>query len=404
MPKPPPFARSAAQPLLLLIALLLAISSTAQPPSQLLTATVSSTHQSTALHITSISPSAFKNIRVDWSLQTNGTITKKGTTSIPLITPNHYTLVPIPLRLPDDTAGESFLNLRFFSTALIAEQQIMIHPYHPSLSITPGTPLQLSDSNDIATIQSPNARISFNRQTGWLTHYEVKGINLLNDTLQTFAPEPRLQLFSNTTSSTEIIIRTEYTIPATASLLHLSYTINANGEMLITEQAEPDSTQPTPTQSSPTTQPPTPTQSSPATQPPPADHYMPAYAMQWTLPPDFDSIITYGPITNPNIPTPSHRIALEHHRLPNIDTPTAPASTTPPTPSTHSNLRWFTITGENGNGIQFIADSSLLTENTLRSAGRIQLTIDHPTPNTHISQGTYPLVYKVKPLISSPHP
>ena len=65
-----------------------------------------------------------------------------------------------------------------------------------------------------------------------------------------------------------IIVRAEYTLPATSCLLHLSYTINAKGEMLVGQQLEADSTQ--------------------------KGEALPCFGMRWLLPADYDSIEYYG--------------------------------------------------------------------------------------------------------------
>jgi beta-galactosidase len=387
------------------------------------------------LRIINSSATRLNNITLEWSVQTNGSITRKGKTPIPTLAPNQPTLVRLPLHLPDDSAGESFLQLRFRSaTTLLTEQEILLKPWRPSLTIPAAGEITLSDENDLFTIHSPTIRISFNRQTGWLVHYEIHGIDLLDDTLglktnfwwpgyidsakyyaaelarhradsannytmvidsgwQSATREPHLQLFSNTTSPEQIIIRTEYTLPATASLLHLSYTINANGEMLITQQVEPDTTQP-----------------------PSRPWPMPCFGMQWIMPPGYDSITAYGPID----PT---RIGIFHDRplIPSTPNPQARAA------ATHSNIRWWTITNMDGNGLQFIADTPLLNESVLHSFDsdfvttparltprpQIQISIDRPVPAAPATQPEWPIllpmgnlryVYKVKPLLSFHHP
>ncbi len=199
--------------------------------------TPASSSASTTLRLLNTATTPLKNIVLDWELQVNGAITKKGKTPIPALAPQKPLLVHLPLRLPDDTAGESFLQLRYHSTAaFLGEQQLLLKPYRPGLTIAPTGEITLTGDDDIFTIHSPSIRISFNRQTGWLVHYEIRGTDLLDDTLglrsNFWSPgyndsasyatdsgwlaatrEPHLQLFSNTTSPELIIIRTEYTLP-----------------------------------------------------------------------------------------------------------------------------------------------------------------------------------------------
>jgi beta-galactosidase len=377
--------------------------------------TPTATHPSSApitLRILNPSATPLRNILLEWSLQISGAITKKGKTHIPTLAPNQPTLVRLPLRLPDDSAGESFLQLRYSSAPpaaphTLSDQQLILKPYRPRLTITPAGEITLSVENDIFTIHSPTIRISFNRQTGWLVHYEIKGIDLLDDTLglrsnfwwpgyndsawspadsgwQTATREPHLQLFSNTTSPEQIIIRTEYTLPATASLLHLSYTINAGGEMLITQHVEPDTTQP------------------PSRQWP-----LPCFGMQWILPAGYDSITAYGPLAadttqTTGVPPNSTWIGIFHDRplTPSTSDPHAHAT------ATRTELRWWTITDKNGNGLQFIADTPLLNESALHnppSRSQVQISIDRPaqTSPAVLPMGNYRYAFEVKPLVSS---
>jgi beta-galactosidase len=319
---------------------------------------------------------------------------------------------------------------------------LLIRPYQPRLNILPAGEITLTDENDIFTVHSPSIRISFNRQTGWLVHYEIKGVDLLDDTLglrpnfwwpgyndsanfyaaqsalhrdsnvnyatsidsgwQAATREPHLQLFSNTTSPQQIIIRTEYTLPATTSLLHLSYTINAGGEMLITQQVEPDTSQP-----------------------PSRPWPMPCFGMQWILPPGYDSITEYGPL-NPNVaqgPGAASNpgwIGLRHEQ------PLTPLAADPQAraTATRTGVRWWTITDKKGNGLLFIADTPLLNESALHSFDsdlisppnhptsrpQAQISIDRPSPAMPASQpqwptllpmGNYRYTYKVKPLVSN---
>jgi beta-galactosidase len=378
--------------------------------------TPNSTPTAIIIRLLNTSANPLHNILLEWSLQTNGFITRKGKTTIPTLPPQYPTPIRLPLRLPDDTAGETFLLLRYHSAAsLLAEQQLRLTPYCPHLTIVSTGEITQTDDNDTFTIHSPTIRISFNRQTGWLIHYEIKGIDLLDDTLglrsnfqwpgyndSAATPEPHLQLFSNTTSSDQIVVRTEYTLPATASLLHLSYTINADGEMLVTQQVEPDTTQPTPRQWA-----------------------QPCFGMQWILPPGYDSITGYGPLPSTSSGAPdSTRIGTFH------DHPTTPSSPDPHAraTSTRTGIRWWTITDKDGNGLQFIADTPLLNTSALHwfdsdlitapnhpiSRPQIQISIDRTTPNTiaqptpisidHpvlLSMGNLRYSYKVKPLVFS---
>ena len=382
----------------------------------------------------------FNNIILEWALQVNGTILQKGKSAILRIGPNQSTLIHLTLQLPDDKDNEhdeTFLQLRYRSQPtlltrsihpaaarpapsikpasplpgpILAEQQLLLRPVTGPLQVIPAGELTPSDLNDTFTIRSPDIYLAFHKQKGWLIHYEVKGVLLLADTFGlkpnfwwpgyndsanknpdsgwlTATRNPRLQLFSTTIGADLIIIRTEYTLPATSCVLHLSYTINATGEMLVTQQVEPDTTQPAI-----------------------KGWPLPCFGMQWILPPGYDSITYYGP-GNPGW-TGLYR-----------EQPVTP-SPVMATPSPRTGIRWWKITGRDGSGLQITADSSLLdfsaihafdsdatpttTPQPVRPQTQLSIDIHNPNPANHpwpiiVPYGNYKYSYKVIPL-SPTHP
>jgi len=355
--------------------------------------TKNGSHPATApviLQLLNTSATPLRNVTLDWLLQSNGVVIKTGKARVPAIPANQTRSLLPGLRMPTDTSGETFLILRYSSKPSgppLAECRILLKPWLPRLAIPPAGELTLADENDIVSIRSPAIRISFNRQTGWLMQYEVNGIKLLDDTIglrsnfwtpgyndsangpgrwMAATRDPHLQLFSNTAMPRLIKIRTEYTLPATTSLLHLSYVVNATGEMLVTQEVEPDTTQA-----------------------PAGDWPMPCFGMIWMLPPGFDTVTRYGLLG-------SGSTGISRERTP-VGSDLLHLS------STRTGIRWWTITGKDGNGVQFIADTTLLNERTI---GR-QVHIDHPTalsPDRRpdpLPGGNYRYTYKVKPLVNS---
>lgn len=305
------------------------------------------------LEIRNTSAKSIRNLIIDWSIQSDGIITKKGKIAVTVLPANsRLSLRPGP-HMPNDTMGETFLLVRVrsaLSGSTLTEQVHLLRTWLPHLSIAPAGHLIASDETDTLTIHSPDIRISFNRQTGWLEHYEIKGVDLLDDRLGLRSlsdpPGPRLQLFSTTTSADQIIVRTEYTIPALSCLLHLAYTINAAGEMLVSQTIEPDTTQPT------------------------SGDSIRRFGMQWYLPPGYDSITVYGPKDD------SSAIGMDHDG------------------TNRSGVRWFTTLDRMGNGLRFIADTNFLHE----SVSKTQINIDRSGAGS-LPIGNYQYIYKVKPLV-----
>jgi hypothetical protein len=368
-------------------------------------------------------------------------VRQKGSlTNLP-IPPKHPATVRLPVRIapqassnagtPPNTGGEElFLGLRYRyrnkpaapgraaapgvqapAPPILAEEQFLLKPWSNSqLSIRPTGELSFTDENGSFTIQSPIILIRFDKQTGWLQQYTVKDDQLLVDTsgcktrlwLEPADPDynatgaagsgawkeasqaPHLQLFSTSTGSQLVIVRTEYTLPETASLLHLSYTINAAGEMEVEQAMEADSSH----------------QGEP----------LPCFGMYWLLPPGFDSITTYGNTPVPTIGNTS-LTAYGNTPVPRIcHFPVILPRETGP----YTGVRWWTITRPDGKGLRLTADSALLTISTApvntgtdptnpTTAG-LRLNINTPATPYHLPYGNYRYAYKLTPLLPEEKP
>jgi beta-galactosidase len=331
------------------------------------------------------------------------------TTTTHPITPAHPTTTTHPTPSPNPTTTTAPAN------PILARQQLLLQPATVRLHVDPAGELTLSDVNDTFSIRSPDIHLAFHKQKGWLIHYEVKGAVLLDDSLAlksnfwwpgyndsansspdsgwlAATRDPRLQLFATTIGTGLIIIRTEYTLPATSCKLHISYTINATGEMLVAQQVEPDTMQ-----------------SNAKGWP------LPCFGMQWILPAGYDSIIYYGP-GNPGWTGLYPEKAV-------TPSPIQPPSSTGihlRDTATRTGIRWWKITGRDGSGLLITADSSLLNLSALHAfdsdatitTGRqparpqIQLSIDYPpsaNPFNHpwpivMPYGSYQYSYKVTPV------
>ena len=404
---------------------------------------------------------ALTNLKLEWALEVNGSLRQKGTTGSLSVAPHHTSLIHIPARLPGGDTNEIFLRLRCLRVPLpssgavkprVVGEQIKVFPPLPIVlseeqllvqtpagnmpEVRPDGDLTFTDENDTFTIHSPLIHIEFNKQTGWLQRYEAGGAVLLTDTpvlksnfWRSFdsphsaadsvwleaSHDPHLQLFSTSTGNTMIIVRAEYTLPATSCLLHVSYTINAKGEMLVGQQLEADSTR--------------------------KGEALPCFGMRWLLPANYGSIEYYGPgrtrgAISPNAvvsdsagpdadagdsSTPRDSIRL-HAPWVGIyhDTVGDPSS-----PASHQRnqamitaIRWIRITGPDGSGLLITADSTLLNTGAMPSAGTMTITpsvllrIDSRQPaapgipgdnhqlSSGLPYGNYRCTYKVSPISS----
>ncbi|HMI59397.1 MAG TPA: hypothetical protein VK518_00770 [Puia sp.] len=336
----------------------------------------------------------YANIVLDWELRANGLVRQKGSLGNLPIPPNRPAIIRLPVRIPPATGEELFLGLHYryrnIRTAghaatttphppatpgrTLASEQLQLKPWTGNqIPVKPAGDLSFTDSNGLFTILSPIALLRFDKQTGWLQSYEIRDHRLVEDSpglrsrfwLEPADPgyagdsaavssswreagrAPHLQLFSTSTGSQLVIVRAEYTLPETSSLLHLSYTINAAGEMQVGQSMEADSTK--------------------------QGESLPCFGMYWLLPAGFDSVTVYGGAVTPFRETNAY------------------------TTRTYSGVRWCTITGPDGKGLRFTADSTLLTINTRSSNPR--LFIDNPSLPYHLPYGNYHYTYKVSPVL-----
>ena len=346
------------------------------------------------------------NTILQWELLLNGTVRQKGTIGQLLIAPKHSALFHLPAKIPPGTE-EAFLHLQYVTrktppqittSHLIAEEQLLLRTWGGNdLPIRPTGELSFTDEDGLFSISSPSILLRFNKQTGWLQHYEIKGFRLIEDSMgpkpnfwrdpppgndsaihtndtspapwQQATLSPRLQLFSTSTGSSIVIVRTEYTLPATSCQLHLAYTINAGGEMLVEQSIETDSTQ--------------------------KGWPLPRFGMQWTPTPGLDSITWYGATDNNPL------IGIYHRVISGQPATTIPDRGQPPPANT--GVRWWKLTGKDGKGLQITADSSLLTmsagyytDRTPATPPQVQLNIDYPPFS--LPYRNYHYSYKVTPL------
>jgi beta-galactosidase len=296
-------------------------------------------------------------LRLEWQLLVNGVVTQKGGIPVLTLSSKHPTALNIPAKLPSRNE-EVFLRLVFRRPSHptpILTRLVALRPWGGDYTIPPAGELVFSDSNDVFSITSPAASLRFDKQTGWLLHYEAGRLVLVEDSAglrpalwPSDITQPRLQLFSASTGSQLVIVRTEYTLPEVSCLLHMSYTINAAGDMLVGQSLEADSTKRGPLLS--------------------------GFGMSWIVPVALDSVVAYAGTTDAPASPELFHIALPM---------------TPPTP-----IRWLTITGADGKGIRIIADSCFLQ---FKLSGKT-LAIQRPVRSLPLPYGNFQFVFKVSPV------
>lgn len=333
-------------------------------------------------------------VRIEWQVLLDGLPGQKGIFPDVTLLPRHPRHLHLPLRLPP-SSGEAWLRVTCRHAHTTFTQFLPLIAWRGDAIIPATGELTFNDSNNIFTIIAPGTDIRFDKQTGWLLHYQAGHALLMDDTagLQPAlwpGITPRLQLFSTSTGPQLVIVRAEYTVPETASLLHLSYTINSAGDMLISQAVETDTTQHLPD-----------SVHLPA---------LPGFGMRWLLPPGLDTLTCFGAADTAVANAPLTPAANRATATANMATTTPPAFTTPPALVHHAlttgmvtrGTRWLTLTGHDGAGLRITADSTLLetgthafTDTTTQTT-RTLLLLKSPADSTRH------YTYKVTPVPAKP--
>jgi len=391
------------------------------------------------------------NIALEWVLLVNGSPAAKGRIANLSVAPQKSKDFHLPVKAPMGPGDEVFLNIRYVlkkqepllpAGYIVANEQLLLKgPTAAELTVRPMGELSFKDEDGLFTVSAPtaNATLQFNKQTGWLQHYTLKGSAMLDDTLGLRAnfwraptdrdyaaglpqqlaawrhstKEPRLQLFSTSTASDLVIVRADYTLPETFCNLHVRYTINARGEMLVDQGMEVD------------------TSAKDSTGALPKGPMLPRFGMQWILPPGYDSIVYYGKGPQDNYSDRNYGAETGIYGQ-TVQGPFIPYMR-PQETGTKTSVRWWKILDRQGAGLLITADSSLLSMSALhyfdsdlddgetkqqrhvsdlKPRPQTQLSIDYrqmgvggtdtwgslALPSYRLPYGNYHLTYKVSPI------
>jgi len=328
----------------------------------------------------------YTNITLRWQFLVNGLVRQQGSSPGLTLLPGHPRMLHLPLK-PPAPGEESYIKVEYRNPSRnIAAQTLPMTPWGGDIRIPATGELSFADSNNIFTVSSPTLQLSFDKESGWLLQYTVMGQTLLADSngLRPALPAPpHLQLFSTSTGSQMVIVRTEYTVPELSCLLHLSYTVNSNGTLLVESTLETDTTH----------------QDS-------VLHPIDRFGMDWTLPPGADSLIWFGlpGATTPGAPaTPPAADtipSIHKEKLPAVET--LPVAEKLPAAAIAKNVRWCDIHDSAGKGFHLTTDCNLLQLHI--SSLRTILNIDSDLPPHPALPIHFQYRFKVTPLITPlPH-
>ncbi|HVU97058.1 MAG TPA: beta-galactosidase domain 4-containing protein [Puia sp.] len=305
----------------------------------------------------------YTNITLHWQFLVNGLVRQQGSAPGLTLLPGHSRTLRLPLK-PPAPGEESYIKVEYRkplrNSPPLATQTLPLTPWGGDTRIPATGELSFTDSNNVFSIGSPTLQLSFDKESGWLLQYTVKGQTLLADSngLRPALPAPpHLQLFSTSTGSQMVIVRTEYTVPDLSCLLHLSYMVNSNGALLVESTLETDTTR----------------QDS-------ILHPIDRFGVNWTLPTGADSLTWFGATDS----------------IPAIHKATAPTAV----PA--DNVRWCDIYDSTGKGLRLTADSNFLQLHI--SSLRTHIDIDSHLPSHPALPIHFHYSFKVTPLLTeTPH-
>lgn len=384
------------------------------------------------------------HLTMEWEVMLNGVTEQRGKVSELGIGAQRSGVFRLPVKMPQ-RPGEALVKVSYRlkkpegalpAGHIVASDQLLLRGADVNdVSVHPAGELVLKDEGGTFSIGSAATGLDmqFNKQTGWLQHYVVGGRSLLEDTLGLMANfwrsptdydyyfkvpfqlaawrhatrEPRLQLFSTSTSTDFVIVRADYMLPDVRCMLHVHYTVNAKGEMQVEEVLEVDSTQ-------------VDTAAAPQS---PGGPMLPRIGMKWFLPPGYDSVTYYGRGPWENYADRNDAAVVGIYRQ-EVDQLLFPYSR-PQECGNRTDIRWWKITDKQGHGMMIAADSALLSISALHYFGddlddgdslqqrhmsdlprrpQVQLNIDHRQMGLsgmkpyRLPFGNYHYIYKVTPL------
>ncbi len=212
-----------------------------------------------------------------WTLLCDGRALQSGVATLPAIAPQAKATVELPYTLPADAEGkELLLNLEFVSLAekslvaaghVVARNQLPIAPYafaEPALATSARELTVDSKNSNRLIVRSVAARFEFDRNDGFLCVYDVNGLKMLtadgkltpnfwraptdNDYGADLARKravwrhPQLNLTSLSAGDVKdgtVSVTATYDMPQVNSRLQMTYTLNADGQMLLTSSLTP---------------------------------------------------------------------------------------------------------------------------------------------------------------------
>ncbi|MBD0289195.1 MAG: DUF4981 domain-containing protein, partial [Flavisolibacter sp.] len=305
------------------------------------------------------------DVRMEWEVVVNGERRTSGRLDDINVLPQATKEFTLPIQVPTD--GEAFLNVVYKQKGehllipadhIIASEQLhLAGAYKNAIAIKGTGAITVKETPTDYSITTSSIAVRFNKRTGLLEQYSIKGQNFLQDTSflrPAFWRAPtdndmgaglqlrlkpwklaqqNLQLASfNTQKQNDVVtVTASYNLPDVSSKLVLQYSLNSNGELLVNQQLLADSSKSLP--------------------------MLPRFGMNWILPEGFNTIEYYGRGPHENYvdrnystPMSIYKQSVQEQFYPYIR---------PQETGNKTDIRWFRIMNSAGKGILIQSDSVL---------------------------------------------
>lgn len=304
------------------------------------------------------------NFYMEWTLLADGQPIERGTVDKLSVDPQKSAQVTIGYTLPaKDSYNELLLNIEYKTKRAadlvpaafcLAKDQLVISPY----KFGPVTVSECKSAPEIVstrvgiTVQNRDMMIYFNRYSGWITAYDVKGESLLIDgsalrpnfwrapndndygasTQNAFEawknPSYKLKELTATPEGNNVKVVANYEMADLGAKLRMSYLINAKGEIAINEALEVDTA---------------------STKKP----HLYRFGMTMTMPEKYDQIDYYGRGPIENYADRKYSTFVGRYTQ-SVDEQYYPYIR-PQETGNKSDIRWWRLTDLDGRGVEVIA-------------------------------------------------
>lgn len=218
---------------------------------------------------------------LNWTLLHDGKEVRKGTMAVPAVAPQKSQTVTIPYGAISGE-GEWLLNIDYTlrqpegplecGTTVAYEQFVLAQGAAPSMDITvtpaineaAKAPVIVDNQANYMIVSGPTFAIEFNRHNGFMSKYKVDGTEMIEEGMaltpnfwraptdndfganlqNKYAvwknPQIKLESFDYGVKDNIATVNATYSIPAVSARLTMTYAINANGTVRITEAMSAD--------------------------------------------------------------------------------------------------------------------------------------------------------------------